>query len=45
MSQAAQIKSVQFESVPSIEIDYMELDNIIANEFNNDKDILQHFQP
>lgn len=40
MSQAAQIKSVQFESVPSIEIDYMELDNIIANEFNNDKENL-----
>ncbi len=40
MSQAAQIKSVQFESVPSIEIDYMELDNIISNEFNNDKENL-----
>ena len=40
MSQAAQINSVQFESVPSIEVDYMELDNIIANEFNNDKENL-----
>jgi NADH-quinone oxidoreductase subunit E len=40
MSQAAQIKSVQFDSVPSIEIDYLELDNIIADEFNNDKENL-----
>jgi len=40
MSQAALINSVQFESVPSIEVDYMELDNIIADEFNNDKENL-----
>ena len=48
MSQAAQVKNVQLESVPSIEIDYMALDDIIENKFNNDKEnlimILQDIQ-
>jgi NADH-quinone oxidoreductase subunit E len=48
MSQATQAKNVQLESVPSIEIDYMALDDIIENKFNNDKEklimILQEIQ-
>jgi NADH-quinone oxidoreductase subunit E len=48
MSQATQVKNVQLESVPSIEIDYMALDDIIENKFNNDKEnlimILQEIQ-
>jgi NADH:ubiquinone oxidoreductase subunit E len=48
MSQATQVKNVQLESVPSIEIDYMALDDIIENKFNNDKEnlimILQDIQ-
>jgi NADH-quinone oxidoreductase subunit E len=48
MSQATQVKKVQLESVPSVEIDYMALDDIIENKFNNDKEnlimILQDIQ-
>ncbi len=48
MSQAAQVKNVQLESAPSIEIDYMALDDIIEKKFNNDKEnlimILQEIQ-
>ncbi|MBL7180201.1 MAG: NAD(P)H-dependent oxidoreductase subunit E [Desulfobacterales bacterium] len=40
MSQAAQLKSVSLERVPSLEIDYMQLDDIIEKEFNNDKENL-----
>ena len=40
MSQATQVKKVQLESVPSVEIDYMALDDIIENKFNNDKENL-----
>ena len=47
MSQATQVNSVLLESVP-IEIDYMALDDIIENKFNNDKEnlimILQEIQ-
>jgi NADH:ubiquinone oxidoreductase subunit E len=48
MSQAAQAKNVRLESVPSKEIDYMAIDDIIENKFNNDKEnlimILQEIQ-
>jgi NADH-quinone oxidoreductase subunit E len=40
MSQAAQIENVRSDSVGSVEIDYMALDDIIEKEFNNDKENL-----
>ena len=40
MSQAVQIENVRLDSVASIEIDYMALDDIIEKEFNNDKENL-----
>jgi NADH-quinone oxidoreductase subunit E len=48
MYQATRGINVQLESVPPIEIDYMALDDIIENKFNNDKEnlimILQNIQ-
>ena len=47
MTQVTQTTNIQLESVP-IEIDYMALDDIIENKFNNDKEnlimILQEIQ-
>jgi len=40
MSQAAQLKSVSLQSVPSLEIDYIQLDDVIEKEFNNNKENL-----
>jgi NADH:ubiquinone oxidoreductase subunit E len=40
MSQAVQLKSVSLESIPSLEVDFMEIDDIIEKKFNNDKENL-----
>ena len=40
MSQAVQLKSVALESIPSLEVDFMEIDDIIEKKFNNDKENL-----
>jgi NADH:ubiquinone oxidoreductase subunit E len=40
MSQAAQRESVQIEGFPPVEIDFMQLDDIIEKEYNNDPENL-----
>lgn len=40
MSQAVQLKSVSLENIPSLEVDFMEIDDIIEERFDNNKENL-----